>query len=92
VLIGAGSGGDLHRELELLAEAGLSPGEILLAATRNNAMALRQSDRLGSIEPGKLADLLLVSANPADDVRNLRAIDRVMLNGQWVEKISPEGH
>jgi imidazolonepropionase-like amidohydrolase len=84
VLIGVGSGGDMQREMELLAEAGLSPAEVLLAATRNNAMALRQFDRLGSIEPGKLADLLLVSANPAEDIRNLRAIDRIMLNGQWV--------
>jgi imidazolonepropionase-like amidohydrolase len=86
VLIGAGSGGDLHHEMELLAEAGLSPAEVLLAATRNNATALRQLDQLGSIEPGKLADLLLVSANPAEDIRNLRAIDRIMLNGQWVDR------
>jgi imidazolonepropionase-like amidohydrolase len=85
VLIGVGSGGDIRREMELLAEAGLSPSEVLLAATRNNAVALRQVDQLGSIEPGKLADLLLLSANPAEDVRSLRAIDRIMLNGQWVE-------
>jgi imidazolonepropionase-like amidohydrolase len=89
VLIGVGSGGDIHREMELLAAAGLSQSEVLLAATRNNAMALRPLDRLGSIEPGKLADLLLVSANPAEDIRNLRAIDRIMLNGQWVDRVRP---
>ena len=87
VLIGVGSGGDIHREMELLADAGLSQAEVLLAATRNNAVALGQIDRLGSIEPGKLADLLLVSANPAEDIRNLRAIDRIMLNGQWVDRV-----
>ena len=85
VLIGVGSGGDIHREMELLAEAGLSPADVLLAATRDNAKALRQLDQLGTIEPGKLADLLLVSANPAEDIRNLRAIDRIMLNGQWMD-------
>lgn len=84
VLIGVGSGGDIHREMELLAAAGLSPAEVLVAATRNNARALRQSDQLGSIEPGKRADLLLLSANPAEDIRNLRAVHRIMLNGQWV--------
>ena len=84
VLIGVGSGGDIHHEMELLAGAGLPPAEALLAATRNNAMAIRQFDQLGSIEPGKLADLVLVSANPAEDVGNLRVVDRIMLNGQWV--------
>jgi len=84
VLIGVGSGGDIHHEMDLLTEAGLSPAEVLVAATRNNALALRQSDQLGSIEPGKRADLLLVSANPAEDLRNVMAIDRIMLNGQWV--------
>ncbi len=84
VLIGLGSGGDTHHEMELLAEAGLSPAEVLLAATRNSAMALRQFDRLGSIEPGKRADLLLVSVNPAEEIVNPRSISRIMLDGQWV--------
>jgi imidazolonepropionase-like amidohydrolase len=92
VLIGVGSGGDIHREMQLLAEAGLAPAEVLLAATRNNSLALRQSEQLGSIEPGKLADLLLVSANPAEDIHNLRAIDRIMLNGQWMEGTSRGAH
>jgi len=75
-----------HRELELLAEAGLSPMDVIVAATRTGALALRKTDELGTIEPGRMADLLLVSANPLEDVRNLRKIDRIMLHGEWVDR------
>ena len=97
VLIGAGSDGGsaldfpglmLHREVELLVAAGLSPMDALVAATRNGALALRKSDELGTIEPGRAADLMLLSANPLEDVRNLRKIDRIMLNGEWVDRAS----
>jgi imidazolonepropionase-like amidohydrolase len=95
VLIGVGSDGGstldfpglmTHREIELLVEAGLSPMDAIVAATRNGAAALRKADELGTVEPGRLADLMLVSANPLEDVRNLRKIDRLMLNGEWVER------
>jgi len=95
VLIGVGSDGGsgldfpgltTHRELELLAAAGLSPMDVIVAATRNGALALRKSDELGTIEPGRRADLMLVSANPLEDVVNLRKIDRLMLNGDWVDR------
>jgi imidazolonepropionase-like amidohydrolase len=95
VLIGVGSDGGstldfpglmTHREIELLVEAGLSPMDALVAATRNGALALRKGDELGTVEPGRLADLTLVSANPLEDVRNLRKIDRLMLNGEWVDR------
>jgi imidazolonepropionase-like amidohydrolase len=75
-----------HREIELLVEAGLSPMDAIVAATRNGALALRKGDELGTVEPGRLADLTLVSANPLEDVRNLRKIDRLMLNGEWVDR------
>ncbi len=75
-----------HREMELLVECGLSPSEVITAATRNGALALRKLDDLGTLERGKLADMLLVSANPTVDVRNLRRIDRIMLNGRWVDR------
>ena len=75
-----------HRELELLVQAGLSPMQVIVAATRNGALALRKLDELGTVEPGKRADLLLVSANPTEDVRNLRKIERIMLDGQWVDR------
>jgi imidazolonepropionase-like amidohydrolase len=75
-----------HRELELLVEAGLSPVDVLTAATRTGALALRKLDELGTIEPGKRADLLLLSANPLEDVRNFRKIEQVMLEGEWVDR------
>jgi imidazolonepropionase-like amidohydrolase len=95
VLIGVGSDGGstldfpglmTHREIELLVEAGLSPMDAIVAATRNGALALRKGDELGTVEPGRLADLTLVSSNPLEDVRNLRKIDRLMLNGEWVDR------
>jgi imidazolonepropionase-like amidohydrolase len=75
-----------HRELELLVEAGLSPVEVITAATRNGALALRKLDELGTIEAGKRADLLLLNANPLEDVKNFRKIDQVMLNGEWIDR------
>jgi imidazolonepropionase-like amidohydrolase len=75
-----------HRELELLVEAGLSPLEVVTAATRTGALALRKLDELGTIEAGKRADLLLLNANPLEDVRNFRKIDQVMLDGEWIDR------
>ncbi len=74
-------GFSLHRELSLLAGAGLSAGDVLRAATARAAEAVRRDD-LGSIAPGKRADLLLVRRNPLDDVRALRDIHRVVVDGR----------
>jgi hypothetical protein len=74
-------GFSLHQELELLVESGLTPAEALRAATLNNAAALRQADRLGTIAVGKLADIVLLSANPLEDIRNTRKIDLVWRGG-----------
>src|SRR5207247_11130954 len=57
----------LHLELELLVESGLSPAAALEAATINIARSLKQADNLGSIEPGKLADLVVLAADPTMD-------------------------
>ncbi|HJZ53736.1 MAG TPA: amidohydrolase family protein [Gemmataceae bacterium] len=64
----------LHEELGLLTEAGLTPAEALRAATLDPARCLGHADRVGAVEPGKLADLVLLSANPLDDIRNTRAV------------------
>jgi imidazolonepropionase-like amidohydrolase len=70
------------REVELLVEAGLSPMEALVAATRTGAEVIGVANEVGTIEPGKRADLLLLAANPLDDIRNLRRIETVVQAGQ----------
>lgn len=73
------------REMELFQEAGMTPMEIIQAATLENARFFRIDERLGTIEEGKLADLILVEGDPLADISNLRNVKRVMLNGNWVE-------
>jgi len=72
-----------QRELELLVESGLTPMQALVAGTLENARYFRIDDRLGSIEQGKLADLILVEGDPLKDISKMRRIKRVMLNGVW---------
>lgn len=71
----------LHHELELLVESGLSPADALAAATINNSRVLKQDMNLGSIRPGKLADMVVLEADPLVDIRNSRKIHRVIRGG-----------
>ena len=75
------SGFSLHRELELLVRAGLSPSEAIVAATRRPAERLGKRQVFGTIAPGRAADLLLLDADPCADIRNVRRIDRVIARG-----------
>lgn len=77
-------GFSLHRELQALAETGLSNYEVLAAATRNPAEFLKILDTVGTIERGKRADLLLLTANPLEDVRNTEKRAGVMVRGRWL--------
>jgi len=74
-------GFSLHQELEMLVESGLTPAAALQAATVNNARALGQEKNLGSIESGKLADLLILTADPTKKIRNTRKIEVVIRGG-----------
>jgi len=74
-----------QRELELLVESGLTPMQALVAGTMENARYFRISDRLGSIEPGKVADLVMVEGDPSKNISDMRRVKRVMLNGRWVQ-------
>ncbi len=78
-----------QRELELLCECGFTPVEAIRAGTLDNARFFRQEDRLGSVEPGKQADLVLVEGDASQDIRVMRQVRRVMLNGSWVPSKSP---
>jgi imidazolonepropionase-like amidohydrolase len=75
-------GFSIHDELALLVDAGLSPLAALQAATRNAAQFMGQFDRRGTIEAGKVADLVLLDADPLADIHNTRSIRAVMLNGK----------
>jgi imidazolonepropionase-like amidohydrolase len=79
-----------QRELELLVESGLTPMQAIVAGTMENARFFHASDRLGSIEPDKLADLVLVEGNPASNISDMRRVKRVMLNGEWVKGVGVE--
>jgi len=82
---GTSHGVSIHRELELLVEAGLTPAEALTAATAAPARAFGLDDR-GTIAPGRRADLLLVEGDPTADVRAVRAIERMWKGGREVER------
>jgi imidazolonepropionase-like amidohydrolase len=72
----------IHDELALLVDAGLSPLAAIQAATRNAAEFIGQLDRRGTIEPGKIADLVLLAKDPLADIHNTRSIQAVLLNGK----------
>src|SRR5215217_4202447 len=72
-----------QRELELLVDSGLTPMGAIVAGTLDNARYFRIQDRLGSVEAGKLADLVIVEGDPLKDISNMRRVKRVMLNGRW---------
>lgn len=87
----AGSSGviwgfSLHDELELLVSAGLTPKEALTSATLQSAIWLGIDNIIGTVEAGKLADLILLDANPLEDIKNTRKISGVFVNGRWLDK------
>jgi imidazolonepropionase-like amidohydrolase len=75
------AGFTLHRELELYVQGGIPPGEALRIATWNGAKYTRTLDRLGSITPGKLADLILVDGDPTGDISAIRRVVLVLKEG-----------
>ncbi len=81
----AGRGEAPWRELELLVESGLSPLEALTAATGTAAGFLYRAQELGTLRPGLKADLLVVRGDPSREISAIRATDRVMVDGRWVD-------
>jgi imidazolonepropionase-like amidohydrolase len=78
-------------EIEHLVRAGMTEMEALIAATRTCADLCGVVDRLGTVEVGKLADLIAVSANPMEDISNIRKLKLVLKGGKLVETKEPEG-
>jgi uncharacterized membrane protein YphA (DoxX/SURF4 family) len=94
-LAGTDLGGDyifpgfsLHDELVLFVQAGLTPGEALKTATYNPPKFLGMLDRFGTVGEGKLADLVLLDANPLEDIHNTQKIRAVVLNGRYFDRTS----
>ena len=79
-------GFSLHQELQRFVAAGFTSLEALQTATLNPAKFLAMSDRLGTVEKGKLADMVLLDANPLDDIRNTQKIAAVVVNGRYLSR------
>jgi hypothetical protein len=77
-------GKGFHRELELLAEQGIPTDQILRWATGGGAIALGLSAQLGTIEPGRLADLVIVDGDPLEDISELNRVKAVVRGGVWI--------
>lgn len=75
-----------HREMLAMQQSGLTPYEVLVTATRNPAAYFNASEEFGTVSVGKRADLILLSANPLDDIANAQKIEGVMLRGNWIDK------
>ena len=79
-------GFSLHRELLRMRDAGMTPWDILVSGTVNVGEYFKKKDAFGTIEPGKRADLVLLEANPLDDIANVDKIDGVMVRGRWLSR------
>jgi imidazolonepropionase-like amidohydrolase len=80
------TGADTQRELELLVAAGIAPLEVIKIATYNSAVFLGKADQLGSLESGKLADLVMLNKDPAANIDNAKDILFVMKNGKIIDE------
>jgi imidazolonepropionase-like amidohydrolase len=85
------AGFSLHDELASLVQAGLTPLEALQTATINPARFLNKESEFGSIEKGKLADLILLDANPLEDIHNTTKINAVVANGKYLSRTDLDG-
>jgi imidazolonepropionase-like amidohydrolase len=79
-------GVSLHHELEILVKAGIPPLEVIKIATRNGAKALGIQEDVGTIEPGKQANIIVLSDNPVAEISNTKKIEVVINNGQLIER------
>lgn len=74
-------GWSLYREMELFSEAGMKPMDVLKAATYNGAWAIGRTDMIGSLGSGKMADFVVLNANPLENISNVRSVFRVVKAG-----------
>ena len=74
-----------HKEVEAFVDAGLTPLEAIGTGTKGAAQWAGVSDKVGTIEPGKVADLLILDRNPLENIRNTRAISKIVIGGRVVD-------
>jgi imidazolonepropionase-like amidohydrolase len=79
-------GESLHHELELLVEAGISPLDVIKIAAGNGADALGILDKVGTIEHGKEADMIVLAANPIDNINNTKKIEAIIDDGKLIDR------
>ncbi len=77
-------GFSIHHEMRMMVDAGLSPYEVLVTGTRNPAVYFDESDEFGTVEVGRRADLILLEANPLEDIANMERRAGVMVRGKWM--------
>jgi imidazolonepropionase-like amidohydrolase len=77
-------GFSIHREMKRMADAGMKPYDILRSGSTNVGLYLKDKDNFGTIEVGKRADLILLDANPLDDISNVARRSGVMVRGRWL--------
>ena len=73
-------------ELDLLVQCGLTPMEALVAATRNGADTIGVLDELGTLEPGKFVDVLILDADPLENIRSVRKFEVLIQGGKVLER------
>ena len=79
-------GFSIHREMERMVAAGMTPYEVIASGTQNVGEYFQDEDHFGTIEVGTRADLILVEANPLDDVSHIARRAGVMVRGQWLSE------
>jgi imidazolonepropionase-like amidohydrolase len=77
-------GFSIHHEMAMMVAAGLTPFEVLVTGTRNPAIYFGTPEEFGTVEVGRRADLILLEANPLDDIGNVRRLSGVMARGRWL--------
>jgi predicted amidohydrolase YtcJ len=77
-------GFSIHPEMEMMVAAGLTPYEVLVTGTRNPAVYFGTPEEFGTVQVGRRADLILLEANPLEDIGNVRRRAGVMVRGRWL--------
>src|SRR2546425_221769 len=75
-----------HLELEMMAESGLTPQQVLRSATADAAACMQRNDRVGTLEPGKWADFIVLDKNPFEDIRGTETVRSVWIAGNQVQR------